>query len=361
MNKVSINCIVALDIIEFSKKSVTLRREIKHQFDDLINLAIKDIQEKNRHVAYTEQGAVIACVGTSEDALEDALFISLTIRDAILENNTNSLKPWYVQFGIGLAYTKGDKQNRHTANPADEEDVNKVSLVMSFANPNQILVSQAYYDQATMLSQDIFKMFEQYDLHTHDEDIYAVRPFKSQAEDKAAAAILVSESKTKQTTWTLASSLTHFNWVYLAVLCMLAAFFIIYGKLLKPIEPPIALEHSINTKDQLDLVNKVLDFPDKADESIDSNTLNTSEKNKKPAKDKRVSKKVVKKLANKPKVSTKDNESTADNGTKILVNNSPTSIADKIIDNNKSSGEASKESARQECTQGEIALNQCSK
>jgi len=93
MNKTSICSIVALDIIDYSKKTGAEQIEIKKQLDNLIDLAVIDIPESDRVIVDMEQGAVVACSGPLEDALEDALFISLTIRDEILKNNAHSLKP----------------------------------------------------------------------------------------------------------------------------------------------------------------------------------------------------------------------------------------------------------------------------
>jgi len=235
MNKTSICSIVALDIIDFSKKTEAEQVEIKGQFDGLISLAVIDIPEGDRVILDTEQGAVIACSGPLEDALEDALFISLTIRDEILKNNIQSLKPLYVQFGINLGSVR--LANKKGEPDIIGEGVDEAKRIMSFANPNQILVSRVYHEMASKLTQEISKMFEQYDMHALEQEIYAVRLLKDQS--ATSDAVDVSADDSGAASW----QLSKINWKYAtAGLFALAGVFVLSNALLNPTEPTITMD-----------------------------------------------------------------------------------------------------------------------
>ena len=82
VNKTTICSIIFLDIIDYSKKSVSEQIEIKNQFNRLINYSIKEVELEERIILDTGDGAAIAHMGSPEDAL----FISLSIRDEILKS-----------------------------------------------------------------------------------------------------------------------------------------------------------------------------------------------------------------------------------------------------------------------------------
>lgn len=190
MKKTSISSMVCLDIIDFSKKSEAEQLKAKEQLHALINQAVLDIPDKDCLVVDTENGAVITCNGLLESALEDALFIALTIRDEILNSNVGSESPLYLLMAINLGSAQLDK-HAQTDQPSKilGDGLEETQRIMSFANPNQILVSRAYYDMASKLTLEIAQMFEKYDMHAYEDDIYAVRRLneKSVVENAAAA------------------------------------------------------------------------------------------------------------------------------------------------------------------------------
>jgi len=182
MKKTSISSVVCFDIIDFAKKSEAEQQSIKKQFDALIALAVVDIPEKDRMIVDTGHGAVITCSGSLENALEDALFIALTVRDEILGSNAKNSQALYLLIGINLGSVK--VENSVNANEAPKiigEGLVEAQRIMSFAKPNQILVSRAYYDMASKLTLEIAQMFEKYDMHAYEHDIYAVRLLSEKA------------------------------------------------------------------------------------------------------------------------------------------------------------------------------------
>lgn len=191
MNKTSISSVVCLDIIDFSKKSKTEQKKINKQLHALIDHAVVDISEKDHMVVDTEHGAIITCSGALESALEDALFIALTIRDEVLNANTGSEAPLYLLLGINLGSVRLDPNVKVNEAPkVIGEGLTEAQRIMSFANPNQILVSRAYYDMASKLTLEVAQMFEKYDMHAYEHDIYAVRRLNEKAAVENAAAAL---------------------------------------------------------------------------------------------------------------------------------------------------------------------------
>jgi class 3 adenylate cyclase len=172
MNKTSISSIVALDVIDYSKKSEAEQMQLKQLLMQLVQHAVLDIPQSDRVIMESSSGAAIACGGPLEDALEDALFISITIRDEILKHNSQSTLPIYAQFGINLGSVSAVGSN------IVGEGIDEAQRIKRFANPNQILVSNVYFEMASKLTQEISQMFEKYEMHAHDHDVYAVRVLK---------------------------------------------------------------------------------------------------------------------------------------------------------------------------------------
>lgn len=182
MKKTSISSVVCLDIIDFAKKSKLDQQATKKRLDDLVAQAVVDIPEKDRLIVDTGHGVVITCSGPLENALEDALFIALTIRDEILNTNTEMEYPLYLLMGINLGSVKvADSANVNEPPTIIGEGLIEAQRIMSFAKPNQILVSRAYYDMASKLTLEIAQMFEKYDMHAYEHDIYAVRLLNEKA------------------------------------------------------------------------------------------------------------------------------------------------------------------------------------
>lgn len=179
LNKTTICSIVFLDIIDYSKKSVSEQIDIKSQFNQLINHSLKDVDQDDRIILDTGDGAAIAHLGSPEDAL----FVSLSIRDEILKSNILSSMPLYVRFGINLGPVRLVSDINGQPNIIGD-GINVAQRIMSFAKPNQIVVSRSYYDVTSRLTQEISQMFDysgiKHDKHVREHEIYAVRLMKDQ-------------------------------------------------------------------------------------------------------------------------------------------------------------------------------------
>ena len=173
INKTSICSIVFLDIIDYSEKSVSQQIEVKNQFNSLINQSLNGVAKNERIILDTGDGAAIAHI----DSPEDALFVSLSIRDEILKNNIHSAMPLYVRFGINLGPVRVVTDINGQPNIIGD-GINVAQRIMSFAKPNQILASRSYFEVTSRLTEEISQMFEyvgiKNDKHAREHEIYSV-------------------------------------------------------------------------------------------------------------------------------------------------------------------------------------------
>jgi hypothetical protein len=240
-NKTSICSIVFLDIIEYSKKTDSEQIEVKNQFNKLINHALKDMAVNDRIILDTGDGAAIACNGSPEDTL----FISLTIRDEILKSNIHAAMPLYVRFGINLGPVRIVKDINGRPNIIGD-GINVAQRIMSFAKPNQILVSRSYYEVTSRLTQEISQMFDysgvKQDKHVREHEVYSVRLLKKQTDLNSDA--LESPNENLPTQLLLTSNKINWKYAMLAAPAVIA-FFLIIKTASEPSVPNIIIEDSV--------------------------------------------------------------------------------------------------------------------
>jgi Adenylate and Guanylate cyclase catalytic domain len=180
-NKTSICSVVFLDIIDYSKKSDAEQIEVKNQFNDLINQSLKGIAQNDRIILDTGDGAAIAMMGSPEDGM----FVALTMRDGILKNNLHNPIPLYVRFGINLGPVRIVSDINGQPNIIGD-GINVAQRIMSFSQPNQILVSRTYYEVTSRLTLEFSEMFDysgiKHDKHVREHEVYSVRSHKDAAE-----------------------------------------------------------------------------------------------------------------------------------------------------------------------------------
>ena len=180
INKTSICSVVFLDIIDYSKMSVSDQSDVKEQFNALINEAIKDVAQNDRIILDTGDGAAISLLG----APEEALFVSMTIREGILKHNKQSDQKLFVRIGINLGPVRVVTDINGQPNVIGD-GINVAQRVMSFAEPNQILVSRSYYEVTSRLTKEITGMFTysgvKHDKHVREHEVYAVRATTDEA------------------------------------------------------------------------------------------------------------------------------------------------------------------------------------
>jgi class 3 adenylate cyclase len=355
-NKASICAIVYLVIIDFSKKTDSEQAALKNQLNSLINHAVIDIAQKDRAILDVADGAAIACIGLLEEALEDALFISLTIRDEILENNSLSPAPLYVRFGINLGAVRVFSDINGKPSIVGE-GIEEAQRIMSFAKPNQILVSRPYYEMTSKLSPEISQMFEYNDMHAHEHELYSVRLLKDQAAIEELPSVPADNLPSEK--WQAITS--KINWSYAALsLLVFAGLFVLVKLVTAPAEPTITLVQPAAVESPVNAAIK----PAKSDNEalLPEKSLENSSPQASSDKAQVVKKIVAQKKAKQKTVPEAKAETKTETPANVAVKPVESKI-EKVTEKDKSGWDIVKDSVKQgaerQCSQAEIAMNQC--
>ncbi len=395
INKTSICSIVFLDIIDYSKKSVSEQIEIKNQFNHLINHSLKDVDQDDRIILDTGDGAAIAHMGSPEDAL----FVSLSIRDEILKSNILSSMPLYVRFGINLGPVRVVSDINGQPNIIGD-GINVAQRIMSFAKPNQILVSRSYYEVTSRLTQEISQMFDysgiKHDKHVREHEVYAVRLLKDAVATEVNSIQLADMIKPVKR---ILNPSNWINWKYLALaLPALMTLVIVIKTAATPREPMITLEQTVVEKPIALTVTKVLDtttqnkqqlLPNETVETdvvmnyTNSNHVSTQGKKPTQAKpaDKAIVQASVEEKSTKKKTSNKANPKILDDLPPEFISTKPASVqqpkvatksaeltpktvSPKVEESNHQSSwknftDGMKNGQKGACSQAEISMNVC--
>ena len=177
-NRTFICSVVFIDLVGYSKKTVTEQIRLKTSLTNNLSEAIKDIPVNDRIILDTGDGAAISFLGDPEDAL----FVTLSLREAMVrEGMTSTIVEASgedsVRMGINLGPVKLVKDiNGHPNIIGD--GINVAQRIMSFARPGQIVVSRSYYDVVSNLASEYAKLFSyegsRTDKHVREHEIYVV-------------------------------------------------------------------------------------------------------------------------------------------------------------------------------------------
>ena len=165
--------VLFLDIVEYSKKSVTEQLKLKQRFNAFLVSALQHVAVSERIVLDTGDGAAVSFLGSPEDSL----FIGIALRDAIAAENPNETPPLLVRIGINLGPVRLIKDINGQLNIIGD-GINVAQRVMSFGEPGAILVSRSYYEVVSRLSDDYGQIFHdagtRTDKHVREHSVYAV-------------------------------------------------------------------------------------------------------------------------------------------------------------------------------------------
>lgn len=165
--------VVFLDIAQYTSNPMTQQVRLKTHLDSLILDAIKAVAENDRILVDTGDGAAL-CFLTDP---EEAMFAALNLRDAFVAENARSAGPLRVRIGINLGPVRVVKAATGNLSPVGD-GINTAQRVMSFAAPNQILISRPFYDVIACLSQEYAKLFHyagrRTDKHGREHAVYEV-------------------------------------------------------------------------------------------------------------------------------------------------------------------------------------------
>ena len=216
-NRTFIGSVVFVDIVGYSKKSVSEQIIVKDRFTALLSESLVDIPVEQRLILDTGDGAALSFLGDPEDAL----FVGMNLRDmvdrALAEANagmdaaaeqadavTGDATPDLLaqaalplRIGINLGPVKLVRDiNGHPNIVGD--GINVAQRIMSFARPGQIVVSRSFFDVVSVISDEYAKLFKyegsRTDKHVREHEIYIVgdsaaafKQAKAGTVDRAAA------------------------------------------------------------------------------------------------------------------------------------------------------------------------------
>ncbi len=165
--------VLFLDIVEYSKKSVSGQISLKDRFNSYLSAAISSVPITDRIILDTGDGAAINFLGDVEDALKAAL----SLRESMLNEDPNVDPPLLVRVGINLGPVRLVRDINGQPNIVGD-GINVAQRVMGFAEAGQILVSRSYYDAVSRLSPQYAGMFHfqgsRTDKHVREHEVYAI-------------------------------------------------------------------------------------------------------------------------------------------------------------------------------------------
>jgi len=171
VTRTTICSVVFVDIVEYSKLTVSKQLAIKGWFNDLLSLALHNLSPTERIILDTGDGAALCFMGDPEDAL----FVANSLRVALTEQVYPGLE---LRIGINLGPVKIVKDINGRPNIIGD-GINSAQRVMGFAAPNQILVSRSFYEVVSCLSEEYAQLFGQeavhQDKHIKEHHVYEVR------------------------------------------------------------------------------------------------------------------------------------------------------------------------------------------
>jgi len=162
-----------LDIVGYSKKSVTGQISLKERFNSYLSSAIEDVPIADRIILDTGDGAAINFLGDIEEALKAAL----NLREKLLTEDPAIEHPMMVRMGINLGPVRLVRDINGQPNIVGD-GINVAQRVMGFADASQILVSRSYYDAVSRISPQYAGMFHyqgsRTDKHVREHEVYAI-------------------------------------------------------------------------------------------------------------------------------------------------------------------------------------------
>src|SRR5580704_3983267 len=188
MDRTWLCSVVFMDIAQYSSQSVDLQMKWKKRFNGYLAEAIEDVPESDRVILDTGDGAAVCFLG----APEAAMFAALHLCRSFAVDEREQQPGLRVRLGINLGPVKLIRDINGALN-AIGDGINAGQRIMSFASPNQILVSQSFFEVVSRLSDDYKKLFQlkgiEKDKHVREHTVYhLVQPGSEKRENVVANA-----------------------------------------------------------------------------------------------------------------------------------------------------------------------------
>jgi class 3 adenylate cyclase len=161
--------VVFVDIVGYSQRSVVQQVELKTRLNGLVAGVLEHVPVSDRMMLDTGDGAALCFLGDPEDAL----FAASNLRAGSVAAGPELA----LRIGINLGPLRIVKDVNGQPNMLGD-GINVAQRVMSFAEPNQILVSRSYYEIVSRLSQEYSRLFQYVgvhrDKHVREHEVYVM-------------------------------------------------------------------------------------------------------------------------------------------------------------------------------------------
>lgn len=160
--------IMFLDLVAYSTRSVDQQVALKTRFNELVSKAIEGVDAASRIMLDTGDGAAICFLGDPEEALQSAQLL----RDLLRQQHNEKLS---MRVGLHLGPLRLLKDLNDRLNVVGD-GINVAQRIMDFSSANQIMVSRAYYDVISRISDGADELFEflgeRHDKHQRAHEVY---------------------------------------------------------------------------------------------------------------------------------------------------------------------------------------------
>lgn len=176
---------VFIDIVGYSKSSVSRQMAMKARLNEHISNAMARLSAEERIILDTGDGAALCFLGDPEDAL----FVATAVGDAVRKETGEGAQT--LRTGIHLGPVKLVIDLNGQENVLGD-GINVAQRIMSFAGDDEILASRAYYEVVARLDAGNEKLFSylgtKKDKHVREHQVYAfslhaIEPGKPPAQD----------------------------------------------------------------------------------------------------------------------------------------------------------------------------------
>ena len=173
-----VGSVLSIDLVGYSMRSVAQQESIKQRFNRLLQKALQAVPEKGRTILDTGDGALITFLGDPEQCF----VLGLRVRDvmnAAAQELGCAPGTYPVRLGIHLGSVK--QSVGLSGNPSIVGDgVNVAERIVGFADPGQIIVSRAFHDVVSRLSDAHARMLVSGGMRTdkngREHEIFLVSP-----------------------------------------------------------------------------------------------------------------------------------------------------------------------------------------
>lgn len=171
-NRTFICSVVFVDLVDYSTQPVGQQVALKKRLNEMIARSLAHVAESDRLILDTGDGAALCFFGDPEDAL----FAATSLREAVTADPGPVGARLRIGINLGPARVVRDLNgNRNIIG----DGINAAQRVMSFAAPNQILVSRSYYEVVSHISVDYSRLFHyaglHRDKHIREHELYEIQ------------------------------------------------------------------------------------------------------------------------------------------------------------------------------------------